>query len=130
MAKDFEEKVLDSLAKLTKGQDLLRNDVGSLQKGQKSLQKGQVSLEKGQKILEQKVDRFEVLHEETISKIETVIEIGKAQKELWQKAATKEDIHDLELHQGLARSVAKGHSIDIADHARRIKRVETKLKTA
>ncbi len=100
MAKDFEETVLKKL-------DALSTDVGELK---------------------QDVRRLELFHEEMKDKIETVIEIGEAQKELWQQAATKEDIHEVELYQGLTRSASKNHSVSIADHERRLKRIETKLK--
>lgn len=102
MAKDFEEKVLKKLDELSAGQKAIENNV----------------------------QRLEVLHEETKDKIEKVIEIGQAQKELWEKSATKEDVYENQRDNKLTRSVVKAHSVDISDHERRIKRLESNASVA
>jgi peptidoglycan hydrolase CwlO-like protein len=126
MSKTFEEKVLQKLDALEKGQSALEKGQSALEKGQSALEKGQNSLQKGQASLKQEVARLGVLQEEMKSKIDSLVEIGKAQKELWEKSATKEDIHDIEVANKLQRLVTKDHSVSISDHDRRIKRLEAK----
>ena len=151
MAKDFEGKVLKALDNLQKGQDELRADVSGLKKGQDELRTDVNSLQKGQKklqsdvtslqdnvgdiresvtIIKEDLRKVEVQQEVMEGKIDHIAEIGKAQKESWEKSATKEDVYDVESRTKLQSSVIKTHSINLADHERRLKRLETKSSQA
>lgn len=100
MAIKFEEKVLKELTKL-------QLDVGGLKED---------------------VQQIGVRQEAMEDKIDHLVEIGEAQKELWQKTATKEDLYDVERTSKLTQLPIKAHSVSIADHERRLKKLEAKPK--
>lgn len=151
MAKDFEEKVLKALGNLQADVSGLKKGQASLENGQESLQKGQASLEKGQKKLQSDVTslqdnvadiredvtvikddlrKVEVRQEDMESTIDRILELSKVQAESWKKSATKEDIYGVEVNARLHSSVAKSHSVELADHERRLKRLEAKTNHA
>lgn len=109
MTKSFEEIVLNLLGKIDGRLNSLERDVSDI--------KADV------KILKDDVKTLKLLEGDTHETVEKLLEINSTQVDIWKKALTVEEAKEME-------SIHKTTRHAVADHERRIKRLETHVKAS